>query len=92
MKMLVRKEQKLQPNEKDINQLHEMITVMLKRIALIETYWFFQELKITLTNEKMQLFSYKVDQHFENLLMILLLKIKNKEEEENIDFTIEKTR
>ena len=92
MKMLVRKEQKLQPNEKDINQLHEMITVMLKRIALIETYRFFQELKITLTNEKMQLFSYKVDQHFENLLMILLLKIKNKEEEENIDFTIEKTR
>ena len=80
-----RKQQKLQPNEEDISQLHKMIISMLKSIAIIETYRYFQMLKILLTDQNMRLFYFKRDQHFENLLMVFLLKIKN---EEGIDFTI----
>ena len=41
--------------------------------------------KILLTNEKLLLFRDIFNNHFENLLQVLILKIKN---EESIDFTI----
>ena len=54
-------------------------------IAIIETYRYFQMLQILLTDRNMRLFYAKRDEHFENLLMVFLLKIKN---EQRIDFTI----
>ena len=84
-KMEQRKQQKLQPNEGDVNQLYKMIISMLKMIAIIETYRYFQLKKILLTNQNLRLFFVKKDEHFENLLLVFLLKIKN---EQSIDFTI----
>ena len=84
-KMNKRKQLKLQQNEEDVNQLYKMIVSMLKTTALIESYQYFQLLKIPLTDQNMRLFCIKTDNHFENLLQILVLKIKN---EESIDFTI----
>ena len=40
-KMNKRKQQKLQPDEGDVNQLHEMIISMLKMMAVIESYRYF---------------------------------------------------
>ena len=84
-KMDKRKQQQLQPTEEDIDQLLKMIVSMLKAIAIIETYRYFQMLQILLTDQNTHLFYAKRDQHFENLLIVFLLKIKN---EEKIDFTI----
>ena len=80
-----KQQQQLQPTEEDINQLHKMIISMLKAIAIIETYRYFQMLQILLTDRNMRLFYFKRDEHFENLLIVFLLKIKN---EQGIDFTI----
>ena len=67
-KMNKRKQQKLQPDEGDVNQLHEMIISMLKMMAVIESYRYFQLLKIPLTDQNMRLFYFKTDNYFENLL------------------------
>ena len=84
-KMDKRKQQQLRPTEEDIDQLLKMIVSLLKAIAITETYRYFQLLQIVLTDQNMHLFYAKRDEHFENLLMVLLLKIKN---EQRIDFTI----
>ena len=80
-----KQQQQLQPTKKDIDQLHKMIVSMLKTIAIIETYRYFQMSKILLNDQNTNLFYAKRNQHFENLLMIFLLKIKKEQE---IDFTI----
>ena len=84
-KMDKRKQQQLQPTEEDIDHLLKMIVSTLKAIAIIETYRYFQMLQILLTDRNMCLFYAKRNEHFENLLIVFLLKIKN---EEGIDFTI----
>ena len=84
-KMDKRKQQQLQVTEQDIDQLLKLIVKMLKAIAIIETYRYFQMTKILLDNQNTNLFYAKRDQHFENLLMVFLLKVKT---EQNIDFTI----
>ena len=70
-KMDKRKQQQLQPTEEDIDHLLKMIVSTLKAIAV--------------TDQNMRLFYAKRDEHFENLLIVFLLKIKNSE---RIDFTI----
>ena len=62
-----------------------MIVSVLKAIANTKTYRYFQMLQILLTDRNMHLFYAKRDEHFENLLIVFLLKIKN---EQRIDFTI----
>ena len=46
-----RKQQQLQPTKEDIDQLLKLIVKMLKAIAVVETYRYFQMLKILLTNQ-----------------------------------------
>ena len=82
-KMDKRKQQQLQLTKKDIDQLLNLIVKMLKTIAVVETYRYFQMSKILLTNQNMSFFYDKRNQHFENLLMIFVLKIKKDQE---IDF------
>ena len=84
-KMDKRKQQQLQVTEEDIDQLHKMIISTLKAIAIIETYRYFQMLQILLNDQNIYLFYAKREQHFENLLIVFLLKIKTEQE---IDFTI----
>ena len=83
-KMERRKQQQLEPTKEDIDELVRLITKMLKTIAIIETYRYFQMLQI-LPTQNIPLFYSKKDEHFENLLMVFVLKIKNEQE---IDFTV----
>ena len=84
-KMEKRRRQQLHPTQKDMNQLLEMITLTLKAIAIVKTYRYFQILQIPPSNQNNQLFYARREQHFRNLLMIFLSRVKN---ENGIDFTI----
>ena len=76
-KMKKRRRQQLHPTKKDINQLLEMITSSLKAIAIVKTYRYFQILQIPPSNQNNQLFYAQCKQHFENLLMDFLSRVKN---------------
>ena len=80
-----KKQQKLQQDEEDLDRLFKLIVLFLESVALINTYEYFKMKKILLTNEKLLLFKDIFNKHFENLLQVMILKIKN---EESIDFTI----
>ena len=84
-KMEKRRQQQLHPTQKNINQLHEMITSTLKAIAIVKTYRYFQILQIPPSDQNNQLFYAQRDQHFTNLLTNFLSRVKNKN---GIDFTI----
>ena len=84
-KLTKKKQQKLQQDEEDLDRLFKLIVLFLESVALINTYEYFKMKKILLTNEKLLLFKGIFNKHFENVLQVLILKIKN---EESIDFTI----
>ena len=84
-KLTKKKQQKLQQDEEDLDRLFKLIVLFLESVALINTYEYFKMKKILLTNEKLLLFQDIFNKHFENLLQILILKVKN---EKSIDFTI----
>ena len=84
-KLTKKKQQKLQQDEKDLDRLFKLIVLFLESIAVINTYEYFKMKKILLKNEKLLLFQDIFNKHFENLLQILILKVKN---EKSIDFTI----
>ena len=84
-KMEKRRRQQLHPTKKDTDELFEMIKLTLKAIAIVKTYRYFQILQIPPSNQNNQLFYDRREQHFRNLLMVLLSKLKNENE---IDFTI----
>ena len=79
------KQQKLRISEEDIDQLLELIKLTLKMIAVVETYKYFQMLRIPPSEENNEMFYARREQHFENLLIIFYLKVKTAEE---IDFSI----
>ena len=79
------KQQKLRISDEDIDQLHELIKLTLKAIAIVDTYQYFQMLGIPPSEENNELFYAMREQQFENLLMVFLLKVKTAEE---IDFSI----
>ena len=71
--------------KKILDRLFKLIVLFLESVAVINTYEYFKMKKILLTNENLLLFSGIFNKHFENLLQVMILKIKN---EESIDFTI----
>ena len=84
-----RREQQLQPTEKDIDKLADLIGSTLKAIAIVKTYVNFQILEIQPSNQNNELFFIQRDNEFIKLLMVFLSKVKNENENENeIDFTI----
>ena len=82
-KLTKKKQQKLQKDEKDLDRLFKLIVLFLENVG--NTYKYFKMKKILLINEKLLLFRDIFINHFENLLQVMILKIKN---EESIDFTI----
>ena len=80
-----KKQQKLQQDKEDLNRLFRLIVLFLKSLALVNTYEHFKMKKIVLTKENALLFNATFSKHFEIVLIILVIKIKN---EQNIDFTI----
>ena len=84
-KLTKKKQQKLQQDEEDLDRLFKLIVLFLESVAVINTYEYFKMKKILLTNEKLLLFKGIFNKHFENLLQVLILKIKN---DQSIDFTI----
>ena len=79
------KQQKLRVSEEDIDELHELITLTLKAIAIVDTYEDFLRLLIPPSKENNEMFFGQREQRFENLLMVFLMKVKTAEE---IDFSI----
>ena len=89
-KLEKRRRQKLQPIEKDMDELADLIESTLRAIAIVKTYVNFQILQIEPSNENNELFYIQREHEFTKLLMVFLSKVKNeeKEEKEEIDFTI----
>ena len=87
IKMEKRKQQRLQPTKEDIELLQKLIKSSLKAMAIEETYRYFQILQIVPTDQNIQLFIAKREQHFKELLIIFLSKVKKEQE---IDFSIER--
>ena len=79
------KQQKLRVSEKDIDELHKLITMTLKVIVIVSTYKDFLRLMIPLSKENNEMFLAQLKQRFEKLLMVYLLKVKT---DQSIDFTI----
>ena len=84
-KLTKNKQQKLQQDEEDLDQFFRLIILFLKSLAFENTYKYFKIKKIVLTNTNRLLFYDIFNKHFENVLQIFIMKIKN---EQNIDFTI----
>ena len=80
-----KKQQKLEQDEEDLDRLFRLIILFLESIALTNTYQYFKVEKILFTYENLLLFNDIFEKHFENVLQVFLMKIKN---EEDIDFTI----
>ena len=79
------RQQQLQPTEKDIDELADLIGSTLKAIAIVKTYINFQILQIQPSDQNNELFYNQRDYEFIKLLMVFLSKVKNENE---IDFTI----
>ena len=80
-----KKQQKLQQDKEDLNRLFRLIVLFLKSLALVNTYEHFKMKMIVLTKKNVLLFNATFSKHFEIVLIMLVIKIKN---EQNIDFTI----
>ena len=80
-----RRQQQLQPTEKDIDKLADLIGSTLKAIAIVKTYVNFQILQIQPSYQNNELFYNQRECEFIKLLMVFLSKVENENE---IDFTI----
>ena len=84
-KLTKKKQQKLQQDEEDLDRLFTLIVLFLKSLALVNTYEEFKMKMIVLAEENILLFNATFNKHFEIVLIVLIILIKN---EQNIDFTI----
>ena len=71
-----KRRKRLRSCKEDINLLTNLIASTIKAIAIVETYKYFQILKIVPTEENIQFFYVKREQCFEDLLTIFLSKVK----------------
>ena len=89
IKMNQRKQQNRQPNEKDINSLNQMIKKLLRMLAFIDSYRYFQIIKEPLTYNNNETFFYQVaNDYYEDLLQRFVLRIKQLQLDRSIDFSI----
>ena len=84
IKMAKRRKKKLRSSKNDKKQLKNLITSLLKAIAIVETYRYFQILQIVPTEENIQFFYRKREQTFQDLLIIFLSKIERKKKRTTI--------
>ena len=84
-KLTKKKQQKLQQDEDELEQLFRLIVLFLKSLALVNTYEEFKMKMIVLAKENILLFNATFNKHYEIVLIMLIVLIKN---DQNIDFTI----
>ena len=78
-----RRKKKLKPAKDDIKRLKNLIASLLKAVAIVETYRYFQAIEIVPTDQNRQWFYAKREQTFDELLIIFLSKIKREKENVN---------
>ena len=92
IKMNRKKQQNLQPTQKDLKTLNEMIKKLLRMLASIDSYRYFQIIKEPLTINNNQTFFYQVaNDYYEYMLQRFVLKINQRVQlNRSVDFRIEK--
>ena len=93
IKMNRRKQQNLQPNQKDLNTLNQMIKKLLRMLAFIDSYQYFQIIKEPLTYNNNETFFYEVaNDYYEDALQRFVLKVnvrvKQLQLDRSVDFSI----
>ena len=92
MKMNRRKQQNLQPNQKDLYTLNQMIKKLLRMIAFIDTYRYFQIINEPLSYQNQTFFYEVANNYYEDTLQRFVLKVKARVNQLQIyrfvDFTI----
>ena len=92
IKMNRKKQQNLQPTQKDLKTLNEMIKKLLRMLASIDSYRYFQIIKEPLTINNNQTFFYQVaNDYYEYMLQRFVLKINQRVKlNRSVDFRIKK--
>ena len=92
IKMNRKKQQNLQPTQKDLKTLNEMIKKLLRMLASIDSYRYFQIIKEPLTINNNQTFFYQVaNDYYEYMLQRFVLKVNQRVQlNRSVDFRIEK--
>ena len=76
IKLNKRKQMKLKPLLREINLLHRMMKKLIKISAFIDTYKYFQIIKLPLTSYNQKFFYEMASNHYENALKQIVLKNK----------------
>ena len=92
-KMNQRKQQNLQPNLKSLNKLNQMIKKLLRMLAFIDTYGYFQLINEPLSFTNQTFFYCVANQYYEDILQSFLLRVKGRvnqlQQNRFVDFVVE---
>ena len=84
-KMNQRKQQNLQPNQKDLYTLNQMIKKLLRMLSMIDSYRYFQIIKEPLTYQNQTFFYEIANNYYEDILQRFVLKVKARVNQLQID-------
>lgn len=84
-KMNQRKQQNLQPNQKDLYMLNQMIKKLLRMLSMIDSYRYFQIIKEPLTYQNQTFFYEIANNYYEDILQRFVLKVKARVNQLQID-------
>ena len=91
-KMNRRKQQNLQPNQKSLYTLNQMIKKLLRMLAFIHTYRYFQVINEPLSYKNETFFYQIANDYYEDTLQRFVLKVKVRvnqlQIDRSVDFTI----
>ena len=91
IKMNRRKQQNLQPTQKDLKTLNEMVKKLLRMLAFINTYRYFQIIKEPLTYNNNETFFYQIANNYhKDTLQRFVVRVKQLQLDRSVDFRIEK--
>ena len=92
-KMNQRKQQNLQPNLISLNKLNQMIKKLLRMLAFIDTYGYFQLINEPLSFTNQTFFYCVANQYYEDILQSFLLRVKGRvnqlQQNRFVDFVVE---
>ena len=80
-----RKQQNLQPNQKDLYMLNQMIKKLLRMLSMIDSYRYFQIIKEPLTYQNQTFFYEIANNYYEDILQRFVLKVKARVNQLQID-------
>ena len=80
-----RKQQNLQPNQKNLYTLNQMIKKLLKMLAFIDSYRYFQIINEPLTYKNETFFYEIANNYYEDTLQRFVLKVKVRVNQLQID-------